>query len=511
MQKPKSNELSQGVLNLLENLGYPLMLTQENRIVYFSKELADFLNLDLSNFLLSEFTDLFKTIPKEKLTSKELENIPTDVRGKLGEYSILQVIGDDKKLKNYFSRSKTFWDDGNELNLISFLEITNLSILKIENERLKKQNALRTSFMANMSHEIRTPLNSIIGFSDLLMDDDSTQEEEELYKKLIATSGKSLLQLISDLIDISKIDAEQLKIDKTEFDLNAFLDELLVSCRQEQNLRGLHNIEIKLVKGFNNGPFLIYTDAVRLRQVISNLVTNSLKFTDAGSISIGYVISAEDQIQFYVKDTGTGIKKEARTDIFESFKQDKSTRSRNTEGSGLGLAISKSLIKMLEGDIWLDTESGFGTTVYFTLPHHYAKKEKKSSFLENKINIPDYSGKKILIVDDIRQNILYLKSLLKHTNAELLIANSGDQSIKICNENSDISIVLMDIMMPNIDGYDACKEIKRMHPNISVIMQTAFTLADNEEKSYAYGASDFLSKPINPQSLFNSINKFIEV
>ncbi len=511
MQNQSISELSQGVLSLVENLGYPLILTRENKIIYFNKEVTDFLNRDLSGLLLSEFTDVFKTIPKENLSSTELKNLPPEINNNLGEYRILQVIGDDKKPKIFFSRVKTFLDKGIELSLISFLDTSDLSLLKIENERLRKQNALRTNFMANMSHEIRTPLNSIIGFSDLLMDEDSTEEEEELYKKLIATSGKSLMQLISDLIDISKIDAEQLKIDKTEFDLNVFLDELMVSCRQEQIIRGLNDIEIRLVKGINNGPFLIYTDAVRLRQVINNLVTNSLKFTDTGFISVGYVISAGDQIQFYVKDTGTGINKDARTDIFDSFKQDKSTKSRNTEGSGLGLAISKSLIKLLDGEIWLDTESGFGTTVYFTLPNYYAKKKKQSSFFDNKIEIPDYEGKKILIVDDIMQNVLYLKSLLKPTKAELLVANSGDQAIKICNENNDISVVLMDIMMPNIDGYDACKEIKHTHPKISVIMQTAFTLADNEEKSYASGASDFLSKPIKPQTLFKSINKFIEV
>jgi len=511
MQKPISNELSQGVISLLENLGSPIMLTQENRIVFFNKDLADFLNFDLSSFLLSKFTDAFETIPEEKLTSTESRNITSKNDDKQNLYSVVQLVFNENNQKRYFLRSKAFWDNNTELRLLSFLEITDLSILKIENQRLKEQNELRTNFMANMSHEIRTPLNSIIGFSDLLMDDDTTPEEEELYKRLIATSGKSLLQLISDLIDISKIDAKQLKIDKTEFDLNTFLDEILMSCTQEQSIRGLHGIDIKLIKGTTRSPFLIYTDSVRLRQVISNLVTNSLKFTDTGFISIGYVISDENQIQFYVKDTGTGIHKEARTDIFDSFKQDKSTRGRNSEGSGLGLAISKSIIKLLEGDIWLDTESGFGTTVYFTLPNYYHNKKEKLSFLQNNINIPDYSGKKILIVDDIRQNVFYLKSLLVHTNAELLIANSGDQAIAMCNENSSISVVLMDIMMPNIDGYEACKEIKRLHPEISVIMQTAFTLTDNKEKSYAVGADDFLSKPIKPQTLFSSISKFVGV
>ena len=511
MQESNTNGLSQGVLSLIENLGCPIILTQENKIVYFNKEVTVFLNRDLGDLLFSEFTDVFKIIPKNSLSGTESGSLTAETNNSLGEYSVLQMIGDDNKAKNYFSRVKTFVDNGIELKLISFLDTSDLSLLKIENERLRKQNALRTNFMANMSHEIRTPLNSIIGFSDLLMDEDSTEEEEELYKKLIATSGKSLMQLISDLIDISKIDAEQLKIDKTEFDLNVFLDEIMVSYRQEQNIRRLNKVEIKLVKGTNSGPFLIYTDALRLRQVISNLVTNSLKFTDSGFINIGYVISADNQIQFYVKDTGTGINKEARTDIFDSFKQDKSTRSRNTEGSGLGLAISKSLIKLLEGEIWLDTESGFGTTVYFTLPNHYARKKEQSSLFESKMEIPNYTGKKILIVDDIMQNVFYLKSLLKPTMAELLVANSGDQAIKICDENNDISIVLMDIMMPNVDGYDACKEIKDKHPKISVIMQTAFTLTDNEEKSYAAGASDFLSKPIRPQTLFNSINKFIEV
>jgi len=259
------------------------------------------------------------------------------------EYNTLAIIRDISKRKEY------------EKELI---EAT---------QRADEANKLKSLSLANMSHELRTPLNSIIGFSDLLLDDDTTDEERGQFTKLIQTAGMSLMQLIGDIIDISKIEAGEVTIQKTEFNVNSFLHDMLLTFTHEKEKRGKSNIELRLMLSDQTSNLKIETDIHRLRQIFNNLLTNSLKFIEEGYIEFGYSGITPNDIQFFVKDTGVGIDADKKEIIFDQYGQDENTYSRNTEGTGLGLAISKSFVELLGGDIWVDSKLNEGSTFYFTI------------------------------------------------------------------------------------------------------------------------------------------------
>lgn len=507
----KHLELSRGVKSLLNSIDIPLIVAHKGDIIYFNNELCYFLNINTQLLRKSKLSQVFKIDIKGELKNLDIKSIAKESLLTEDKPILLHYNSGNANAQKCLTVFKSFDDGDSEYTLIKFYQQTNENLLKIKNTDLLKQNLLKSSFLANMSHEIRTPLNSIIGFSELLQDEDNSKDDETLYLKLIVSSGKSLMQLINDIIDISKIESNQLNINKSRFDLNAFLDELLTSFIQEKQIREIYNININLSKGSSENELFIYTDQTRLRQVLSNLIINSLKFTDDGFIEFGYLVSPNKQLQFYVKDSGTGINKEVRSEIFDQFVQDMSTLNRNVKGSGLGLAISKSIIKLLDGKIWMDTESGLGTTFYFTIPVDDPDPESNNRHIDNNIYIPDYSNKTILIVDDIEQNTAFLKSLFTLTKAKTIIARSGREAIDICEGDNSISIILMDIMMPELDGYDATLAIRKILPAIPIIMQTAFSSPDAQEKSFAAGASEYISKPINPQLLFKLIDKYLKI
>jgi len=497
--------ISYALKGFIEILDEPLLVSYAGNIIYCNEKAVNCLSINKELLQDSPLIKIFKNDPSSELSKSSFEL--TMDQPKLSNNKFFTVNFTDSKgnTNKCLSKFKSFIDNENTFSLISLFPVTPDNLLNAENEELKRQNVLKTLFLANMSHEIRTPLNSIIGFSELLMEDDNTNEEEELFKKMISNSGRSLMQLIEDIIDISKIESGQLKITKGKFELNSFLDELLVSFNQEKRSRELNSINLELSKGCIEKELFICTDQTRLRQVLSNLITNSMKFTDSGFIKFGYLLTGSEQLQFYVKDTGTGIKTDAKSGIFDRFSQDKSTLDRNTEGTGLGLAISKSIVNLLNGEIWLDTEAGYGTTVYFTIPVDNIDKSK----INNRLEIPDYTGKKILIVDDVEPNIIFFKSLFSLTKAEIIIARTGKEAIEKCKQDGSISIVLMDIMMPEVDGYDGTRAIKELYPNLPVIMQTAFTSHNANKKSYDAGADEFITKPIDPQEIFKLVDKYL--
>jgi signal transduction histidine kinase/CheY-like chemotaxis protein len=505
-------KISDGLKSLLDNLKRPSILTYRGVIIEYRKDIINFLDLESRNLKGLPFSNIFsiniecgineeqfKTLLEGKAKATETISLSLDYTDIMGESS------------NASAEFVNFSESDNHIMLFLFYKDNDIDKLTIENEELKRQNMLKTAFVANMSHEIRTPLNSIIGFSELLLEDDNTEEEDILYRRMISSSGRSLMQLIEDIIDISKIESGQLKITKASFELNTFMDEVLLSFKQEKQARELFNINIELSKASPDRDLYIHTDQVRLRQVLNNLLTNSMKFTDTGYIKFGYGFGGKEELQFFVQDSGTGIEKKASKVIFDRFSQDRTTLQRNKKGSGLGLAISKSIINLLNGEIWLDTHSGFGTTFYFTIPIDDEGTYGERHRYFHKIEIPDYKNIKILIVDDVDQNIFFFKSMFKPTNAQIVIANTGEDAISKCAEDESISLVLMDIMMPNLDGYETTKRLKELKPKLPIIMQTAFFSRSAAEKSFEAGADEFIAKPINIQDLFKLVNKHVKV
>ena len=383
--------------------------------------------------------------------------------------------------------------------------------LRESKERAEESDRLKTAFLANMSHEIRTPMNGIIGFSNLMRNSELTEEERNDFLSHIISCGNTLLNLIDDIIDISKIEAGQIKIRIAESNINAILEELFDSFKASRTREGKEHIKLVKKVGLTSAESIVLTDPFRLRQIISNLIGNAFKFTFEGFIEFGYTLEATDNLLFYVKDTGVGIPNDKQQLIFERFGQVLDSNFYiNQKGTGLGLAISSNLVKLLGGKMWVVSELGKGSTFYFTLPYNHIEEpaisENSSDTTEEHITL--YSGKTILIAEDEEINYLYFKQVFKHTNASLIWAKNGIEAIEAVKNNPDVSIVLMDCKMPQMDGYTATIEIKKLNPGLPVIAQTAFAMADEEEKSVQAGCDGYISKPIRVKELFDLLNRY---
>ena len=373
-----------------------------------------------------------------------------------------------------------------------------------EKERAEQSDKLKSAFLANMSHEIRTPMNSISGFSELLDDDELDKERRTKYISIIRTNCDSLTQLINDIIDIAKIEADQLNINIGHSSINELLQEIYLIFKENTTNQN-SNIDFRMVAVEKN--ITILTDEFRLRQVLLNLIGNAVKFTKEGFIEFGCNLFNTDLL-FYVKDTGIGIPEDNKTVIFKRFRQADGSHTRKFGGTGLGLSISKSIIELLGGKIWVDTEVGVGSTFYFTIPC----KEVETTETIDKPEIQfsyNWSGKKILIVEDNLTNYELIKELLIKTNVKVIKAIDGEKAIEIFRKNDDIDLVLMDINLPILNGYEATKEIKKINKNIPVISITAFAMAGEKEKSLKAGCDDYISKPIKSELLFSKINNFL--
>jgi len=382
--------------------------------------------------------------------------------------------------------------------------------LQFAKEKAEESDRLKSQFLSNMSHEIRTPMNAILGFAEMLQDPELNIEEKDRFLDVIIRSGDNLLRLINDIIDISKIEAGQLRIIYSDCrinelftDLDGFFNKELIRLRKER-------LTFYIQAGKPEPDFTVYTDPVRLRQIITNLVGNAIKFTDEGFIELGYRVRGE-KIEFYVRDSGIGIPVDHQKLIFDRFGQVKEAASRNLTGTGLGLTISKNLVELLGGTMWLDSFPGEGSTFWFSIPLKMGHNRSDSLF-EFEVaphQQLDLNGKHILVVEDVDTNYFYISSLLGKLNAKISRAGDGVFAVEMVRNDLSINLVLMDIELPVMDGYTATREIKKIRPDLPVIAQTAFAMMGEREKSVEAGCDDYIAKPIRKETLIEIISKFI--
>lgn len=378
-------------------------------------------------------------------------------------------------------------------------------------EKAEESDKLKTAFLTSMSHEIRTPMNHIIGFVDFLRDPDLIQEEREEYSQIVFDSGQVLLRLIDDIIDIAKIESGQMQLHKTNFKLNELMNQLFVSYEQLKSKRGKNQISFVLNKPTAIQSLTVNTDAVRLKQIVNNLLDNAFKFTDEGRIELGYEIDQQDLI-IYVKDTGVGIESSMHDLIFKRFRQLDYSSTKKYGGTGLGLSIIKGLIELLEGNISLDSKPGEGSTFRFRLPSAVVTVEQEK--LVSSTLVPkryDWSNKTILIVEDERTNYNLLMIMLRPSKVKLIWAKDGREAIDQVRQNSSsIDLILMDIRLPNVNGYEATLAIKKMNKSIPVIAQTAYAMDVEVQKAMQSGCDAYITKPIDRAQLLETIFRFIE-
>ncbi len=372
-------------------------------------------------------------------------------------------------------------------------------------EKAERADRLKSAFLANMSHEIRTPMNAILGFVQLLDDDELEKDKRQKYISIIDSNGKQLLQLINDIIDIARIESNHVEIKYECIDLHALLKELYSIFVNLPAIK--HNPDIELIVDNDvQESCWITTDKTRLKQILSNLLSNAIKFTHNGTVAFGYSYDNE-WLNFYVEDTGIGISEEKQQYIFERFTQDENYLTKNFRGTGLGLAISKGLVKLMNGDIWLDSEIDKGTTFFLKLP--YIKGEKVME-LENYAETAYFwKDKTVLIVEDEKNNYLYLRELLIPTGIKTVKAITSDDVIIALDEHPEIDIILLDINIPGKTGYELVKDIKRQYENIPVIAQTAYALAGDREKYINAGFDDYVSKPLDQSELLRKMNRYL--
>lgn len=424
-------------------------------------------------------------------------------------YDIILEIsktGNSKEIKKFFSANK--WYNINFIKVETGEIIMMIDDVTIETkalEKLEKSDKYKTEFLSNMSHEIRSPINSIIGFSELLKDDNNDKEKMDKYLNIIQNSSESLLKIVNDILDITKIEEGKLEINNSLFNLNPLMEELFLTINNNKN----KNKDVKIKLSIPRIDTKISVDNFRLIQILNNIINNSLKFTKKGTIEFGYEIT-ESEVKFFIKDTGIGIKKEDQIKIFERYSQAKINNKNKTIGHGLGLAISKELVILMGGNIYMDSEYNKGTSFYFSIPNIKKINNIKKSNSNSDYYSSDFSDKKILIVEDIEFNIRLLESYLENTNATLIFAVDGNDAILKYNENkNDLDLILMDIQLPEINGTDVTKIIRTIDKETPIIAQTAYVMKDEISEIMDYGFNDIIKKPIKKEELLKMIYKYI--
>jgi PAS domain S-box-containing protein len=395
-----------------------------------------------------------------------------------------------------------------------------LELIKAK-EKAEESDRLKSAFLANMSHEIRTPMNGILGFADLLKEPELSGEQQQEYIEIIEKSGARMLNIISDIVSISKIESGTMNTYISDTNINGQTQYVYKLLKLDAEKKKLAFI---LKNGLPDQESILKTDKEKFIGILSNLVKNAIKYTDEGTIEFGYDLVEtscsvetlhatslhQPSLQFYVKDTGIGIPKDRQEAIFERFIQADIEDKMARQGAGLGLAISKAYVEMLGGKIWVESEPNCSSTFYFSIPYNNETKEKpvKSNLSpdqEDKIQLKIF---KVLIVEDDETSEIFLKKIVRRFSQEVFTAKNGLEAVDLCRQNPDIDLILMDIQMSEMNGYMATQQIRQFNKDVIIIAQTAFGLESDREKSIEAGCNDYISKPIRKENLMVLMNKY---
>jgi signal transduction histidine kinase/ActR/RegA family two-component response regulator len=380
--------------------------------------------------------------------------------------------------------------------------------LILAKEHAEKADHLKSAFLANMSHEIRTPMNGILGFANLLKTPNLSEEEQQEYIEIIEHSGKRMLNIINDIMSISKIEAGLMEVFLEDSNINKQIEYIYTFFKPQTEAK---SIALSFKNSLPEKDAVLKTDREKLYAILTNLVKNAIKYSEKGSIELGYTKNGT-QLEFYVKDTGIGIDKDWQAAVFERFVQADISDEKAFQGAGLGLAISKAYVEMLGGKLWLKSEKGIGSTFYFTLPYDPETKAVKESEIDTTAKELETPLKKlkILIVDDDQTSRKLLGAILEQLSRETLYAKNGLEAVSVYRDNQDIDLTLMDMKMPIMDGYEATRQIRQINKKTLIIAQTAFALEGDEKKAIKVGCNHHITKPINKAGLLALIQKYFD-
>jgi PAS domain S-box-containing protein len=488
--------------------GY-MTLTQEGKIIDLNFSAERLLGKERAHLIKSSF-GFFVSVDTRGVYNRFLQKI---FKSRLKETCELKLEAGDNSVK-YLLVNGIISNTG-EKCLVTLEEITKRKLaeerLKKAKEKAEEADRLKSAFLANMSHEIRTPMNGILGFTDLLKTLKLKGEEQQKYIAIIEKSGTRMLNIINDIISISKIESQQIEVSLWETNINEQIESVYQFFKLEAERKKL---QLSFKNALPGNEAVIKTDSEKLYAVLTNLVKNAIKFTPAGTIELGYEVKG-DFFKFYVKDSGTGIPDEQKTIIFKRFRQGSESFKRIYEGAGLGLSISKAYVEMLGGKIWVENNAGkngnpSGSVFFFTIPANPVKKTNRAP----RVGQPDNSANnetmklKILIVEDDKTSEILIVKMVEEFAGEILKAANGVEAVESCRKNPDIDLVLMDINMPVMDGYEATREIREFNKDVVIIAQTAYALFGDKEKSIEAGCNNYISKPISRVHLRNMVTNY---
>lgn len=424
-------------------------------------------------------------IKERRKTEAQLNEIKNELEGRVTERT--------KDLKNL--NSKLVKEiDGHKLTM------KNLEVAKNKAEEADK---LKTNFLTNISHEVRTPLNAIKGFSQMLSYDNISTSKRNEYINNIHEGCSSLTNLIDDIVDFASIESGQAKVEKKNLNPHPILEFLHDHYTNKLIKLDKTNLILSYANENKEIDITINTDGVRLKQILSILIDNAIKFTKNGHVEFGFAYPKENEIQFFVKDTGIGIDEKFNDFIFERFRQVDESSTKEYKGAGVGLAVAKNLVKLLNGSINFESTVGRGTSFYVNLP---LKSEKNTITQSQEFN---WNNKVILLAEDKRINYELIKETLSITNVDLIWAKNGKEALTHIENKVNIDLVLLDIQMPVMDGYECAKRIKEITKNIPIVAQTAYALPKDSYKCFDAGCDDYISKPISLDQFLTKLNKYL--
>ncbi len=458
-----------------------------------------------------EYKDLWKTINEGEEWHGEFHN-----RKKNGELywesaTISPIINSDGITTHYIAIK----EDITYKKYSEFLLQLKNQEIETQNEELilaknhaEESDRLKSAFLANMSHEIRTPMNGILGFVGLLKEPMLTGQQQKEYIDIIEKSGVRMLNIINDIIDISKIESGLMTIHKAASNINDQIDYVFTFFKPEVEAKGM---KLSCIKSLPSETSIIETDREKIFAILINLVKNAIKYSHEGFIEFGYV-KKEGFLEFFVKDTGIGIPKDRQEDVFERFIQADITDKMARQGAGLGLSISRAFVEMLGGTIWVDSEEGKGSTFYFTIPYQAASEpngtnENGAQDAEIAIHLKKL---KILIAEDDEISKLFINKIVTPFNKEIINVSNGEAAVAAAQQNPDIDLIMMDMKMPIMSGYEATKLIRAFNKDVIIIAQTAYGLIDDIRLTLEIGCNDHISKPINKHDFLVLMQKYFK-
>ncbi len=501
----KQSQLQNNLLSAIPALVY--LKDADLRYIEVNERMSELLGISKSEIIGKTDYDLFPEDTADIYYRTDVEIVAY----KQAKHNIETFIQSGNGKNIWLSTSKLpFYDSfGNIIGLAGVsIDITDKKLAEKEliaaKAKAEESDSLKSAFLANMSHEIRTPLNSIIGFAGLLLKPNIETEKLLRYSHVINSSSLHLLAIINDIIDISKIESGQLVLNNVPIILNRLFDETFAIYKEMAEKKG---IKIVLNKKLSNEQSKIITDELKLKQILGNLLNNAIKFTNIGFIETGYILK-DSFLEFYVKDTGIGIPPEYHQTVFERFRQVEIQDVRKFGGTGLGLAISKALVEMMGGKIWLHSASSQGTTLYFNIPYNKVISKEQIRDLSTTENIKyNWLDKTILIAEDEEMNLLFIHELLADTGIKIFSAKNGLEAIELFKEHLEISLILLDIKMPELDGFEVLQIIKKMKPDVKVIAQTAYAMTNDKIEAINAGFDDYITKPIDKKEFYSILNK----